>query len=493
MNIPGLMLAGTGSGSGKTMLCCGLIRAFQRKNIKLASFKCGPDYIDPMFHTKVLGTKSRNLDLFLAGEEIARYLFLKHGKETDLALVEGVMGYYDGVGSSTGASAYELAGVLKIPAVLVVNAKGMSLSAVAMVKGFQEFREDSHIRGVILNQLSPMLYDRMKKVIEEETGVRVYGYLPAMGECEIGSRHLGLFLPEEIEDFKSRIDKISEVMEETLDLDGLFRLANRMRETEEDFSQKNCREPRQDAMEKGKNNAEKMFRGEIPEGFTVKERVKKLHHRFAGNQLRIGYARDEAFCFWYEDNLELLRDMGAVLVPFSPIGDEHLPEDIHGLLLFGGYPELYAKKLSDNITMRREIKTAISSGLPTMAECGGFLYLGEFLQEKDSGREYPMAGVFPMVGYDTGKLVRFGYVELTEGRAFGRDVGKIHAHEFHHYDTDSPGEEFLAEKPPRGRKWWCIHSSDTVFAGFPHQYFYGNLELPEAFLTACANYKKCKL
>lgn len=458
MNIPGLMLAGTGSGSGKTMLCCGLIRAYQRKNIKLASFKCGPDYIDPMFHTKVLGTKSRNLDLFLAGKEIARYLFLKHGKETDLALVEGVMGYYDGVGSSTGASAYELAGVLKIPAVLVVNAKGMSLSAAAMVKGFLEFREDSHIRGVILNQLSPMLYDRMKKVIEEETGVRVYGYLPAMEECEIGSRHLGLLLPEEIRNFKSRIDKISEVMEETLDLDGLLRLAK----TREEAGR---------------------------EGFTVKETVRRLHDHFAGNRLRIGYARDEAFCFWYEDNLELLRDMGAILVPFSPIRDEHLPEDIHGLLLFGGYPELYAKKLSDNITMRREIKTAISSGLPTMAECGGFLYLGEFLQEKDSGREYPMVGVFPMVGYDTGKLVRFGYVELTEGRAFGRDVGKIHAHEFHHYDTDSPGEEFLAEKPPRGRKWRCIHSSDTVFAGFPHQYFYGNPELPEAFLTACADFK----
>lgn len=462
MNIPGLMLAGTGSGSGKTMLCCGLIRAYQRKNIKLASFKCGPDYIDPMFHTKVLGTKSRNLDLFLAGKEIARYLFLKHGRETDLALVEGVMGYYDGVGSSTGASAYELAGVLKIPAVLVVNAKGMSLSAAAMVKGFLEFREDSHIKGVILNQLSPMLYDRMKKVIEEETGVRVYGYLPAMEECEIGSRHLGLLLPEEIRNFKSRIDKISEVMEETLDLDGLLRLAK----TREEAGR---------------------------EGFTVKETVRRLHDRFAGNRLRIGYARDEAFCFWYEDNLELLRDMGAVLVPFSPIRDEHLPEDIHGLLLFGGYPELYAKKLSDNITMRREIKTAISSGLPTMAECGGFLYLGEFLQEKDSGREYPMAGVFPMVGYDTGKLVRFGYVELTEGRAFGRDVGKIHAHEFHHYDTDSPGEEFLAGKPLSGRTWRCIHSSDTVFAGFPHQYFYGNLKLPEAFLTACADYKKNKI
>lgn len=461
MDIPGLMFAATGSGSGKTLVSCGLMQAFLNRNLTVASFKCGPDYIDPMFHTKVLGTKSRNLDLFLADEGVVQYLYCKHTKEADLAVIEGVMGYYDGVGgSSSRASAYELAGVLNVPVVLVVNARGMSLSAAALVKGFLEFRQDSRIRGVILNQISPMLYDRMKNAIEGETGVKVYGYLPTMEECEVESRHLGLFMPGEIKDFKSRLDKVSRAMEETLDIEGLLGLAEGQRKIH--------------GLETGKG---------------IEGTVKNIHDRIAGEELRIAYARDEAFCFCYQDNLELLRDMGAVLVPFSPLRDANLPENIHGMLLFGGYPELYAKQLSENITMREEIKTALSSGLPTMAECGGFLYLGERLQEKGSWKEYPMAGVFPTRGYDTGKLVRFGYVELKEGKVFGRDVGRVHAHEFHHYDTDGPGEDFLAEKPVSGRNWRCIHSSETVFAGFPHQYFYGNLKLPEAFLLACAEFK----
>lgn len=469
MSIPGLMLAAAGSGSGKTLLSCGLMQAFQRRNLKIASFKCGPDYIDPMFHTKVLGTKSRNLDSFLSDSETVRYLYCKHSKEADLAVIEGVMGYYDGVGGiSTQASAYELAEILKIPVILVLNAKGMSLSAAALVKGFLEFRQDSHIKGVILNQLSPVLYDRMKETIERETGVKVYGYLPVMEECEIGSRHLGLLLPEEIHDFKLRINKISDVMEETLDLENLLELAKEQGMWEQDFLAEDYGE---------KTGA-------------VAETVRRCHHRFAGEQLLIAYARDEAFCFCYEDNLELLRDMGAMLVPFSPIRDAYFPENIHGLLLFGGYPELYAEKLSDNITMRKEIKDAVSSGIPTLAECGGFLYLGESLQEKDSEKIFPMAGVFPTGGYDTGKLVRFGYVELIEGKAFGRDVGTVRAHEFHHYDTRYPGKDFLARKPSGDKRWRCIHSSDTVFAGFPHQYFYGNLGLPEAFLEACFDYKR---
>ncbi|MCM1258693.1 MAG: cobyrinate a,c-diamide synthase [Roseburia sp.] len=472
MNIPGLMLAATGSGSGKTLLSCGLMRAFQRRKRNITSFKCGPDYIDPMFHTKVLGTKSRNLDTFLSDRETVRYLYRKHSREADLAVIEGVMGYYDGVGGiSTRASAYELAKILNIPVILVINAKGMSFSAAALVKGFLDFRQDSHIRGVILNQLSPMLYDRMKEAIEREAGVKVYGYLPVMEECEVGSRHLGLLLPEEIQNFKSRINKISDTMEETLDLEGLLELAKEQGMPGQDF----LTEDHGDEEEKSG---------------ALAESIGRCRHRFAGEQLRIAYARDEAFCFCYEDNLELLYDMGAMLVPFSPVRDAHLPKDTHGLLLFGGYPELYARKLSNNITMRKEIKDAVSYGVPTLAECGGFLYLGESLQEKDSEKAFPMAGVFPTGGYDTGKLVRFGYVELTEGKVFGRDVGTVRAHEFHHYDTHCPGEDFFARKPSGDREWRCIHSSDTVFAGFPHQYFYGNLGLPEAFLAACLDYKK---
>lgn len=456
MNIPSLMLAAPGSGSGKTLLTCGLLQVLLNRKLNIVSFKCGPDYIDPMFHKEVLGTKSRNLDLFLSSEETVRYLFSKHTKDVDLALLEGAMGYYDGVGNSTWGSAYELAGTVGAPVVFVVNARGMGLSVAAFLKGFLEFRHNSHIKGVILNQLSPMLYGSMKETIERETGVRVYGYLPVMRDCVIGSRHLGLLLPEEIYDFRSRINRIAQVMEETLDIEGLLGLAQ------------------------GGDN--------LPEG--GEDGRREFYSSFAGEGLSIAYSKDEAFCFCYEDNLELLCDLGVKLYPFSPLGDAHLPEQIHGILLFGGYPELYAKKLSENITLRNEIRNKILSGLPTIAECGGFLYLLESLREKDSGKEYPMAGVFPGSGYDEGKLVRFGYVELKGGKAFGRDVGTIRAHEFHHYDTVNPGRSFLAEKPISHRTWPCIHSSDTIFAGFPHQYFYGNLKLPAAFLSACGEYKR---
>ena len=456
MNTPSLMLAAPASGSGKTLLTCGLLQVLLNQKLNIVSFKCGPDYIDPMFHTEVLGTKCRNLDLFLSSEETVRYLFSRHAKEADLALLEGVMGYYDGVGNSTWGSAYELAGTIGAPVVLVVNVRGMGLSVTALIKGFLEFRQVSHIKGVILNQLSPMLYDRMKECVERETGVKVYGYLPVMKDCEIESRHLGLFMPEEICDFKSRLNKIAKVMEETLDIEGLLRLAR---------------------------GAEKM-QGKPGEEITG------LPSPFAGEGISVAYAKDEACCFCYEDNLELLRDFGVKLYTISPLSDGHLPKQIHGLLLFGGYPELYAEKLSNNIILRNEIRDKILSGLPTMAECGGFLYLLESLQDKDSGREYPMAGVFPGSGYDGGKLVRFGYVELKGGKAFGRDVGTIRAHEFHHYDTENPGGSFLAQKPLSHRNWHCIHSSGTIFAGFPHQYFYGNLKLPEAFLGACREFRE---
>lgn len=466
-NISSLMLAAPASGSGKTLLTCGLLQALLNRKLNIASFKCGPDYIDPMFHEKVLGTKSRNLDLFLSGEGTVKYLFSKHAKEADFALLEGVMGYYDGVGNSTWGSAYELAEAVGVPVVLVVNARGMSLSVAALIKGFLEFRHNSHIKGVILNQLSPMLYGSMKENIERETGVRVYGYLPVMKACEIESRHLGLLLPEEINDFKSRINNIAQVMEETLDIEGLLCLAQE-----------------EEGLPEGRKETVGGREMLLPEA------ISGLYNCFAGEHLSIAYTRDEAFCFCYEDNLELLCDLGVTLYPFSPLYDEHLPKQIHGLLLFGGYPELYGKKLSQNITIRNEIRDKILSGLPTMAECGGFLYLLESLQEKDSGKEYPMAGVFPGSGYDGGKLVRFGYVELKGGKAFGRDVGRIRAHEFHHYDTKNPGSSFLAEKPLSHRSWQCIHSSDTIFAGFPHQYFYGNLKLPEAFLSACREFQR---
>ena len=221
-NAPRLLIAGTGSGCGKTTVTSALLRALQRRGTALAAFKCGPDYIDPMFHTKVLGTKSRNLDTFFCNRETVRYLLKENAQDCDIAVMEGVMGYYDGVGGTTvQASAYELARETETPAVLIVNCKGMSLSVVPYIQGFAEFREDSRICGVILNQLAPMLYGRLKKLIEEHLDIAVLGYVPKAEEFAIESRHLGLILPDEVRDFQEKLNRFAQILEETLDLDRL--------------------------------------------------------------------------------------------------------------------------------------------------------------------------------------------------------------------------------------------------------------------------------
>ena len=226
MKIPRILLAAGASGSGKTLITCGLLQVLVNRGIKTASFKCGPDYIDPMFHSRVIGTKSRNLDTFFTSGERTRYLLGMNAKDCEIAVMEGVMGYYDGVGgTTTRASAYDLSCVTDTPVILIVNSKGMSVSLGAYIKGFVEYKKDSHIRGVIFNQMSPMLYPRMKKLVEEEVGIRVLGYVPKVEDCVIESRHLGLVLPEEIPELKERLQKLSEVLEKSLDVEGILALA----------------------------------------------------------------------------------------------------------------------------------------------------------------------------------------------------------------------------------------------------------------------------
>ena len=355
--LPRILLAAGASGSGKTLITCGLLQVLVNREKKVASFKCGPDYIDPMFHTRVIGTKSRNLDTFFSGEELTRYLLGKNGADCEIAVMEGVMGFYDGVaGTTTTASAYDLARVTETPVILIVNSKGMSLSLCAYIRGFMEYKKDSNIKGVIFNQMSPMLYPRMKELVEKELGISVLGYVPKVEDCVIESRHLGLVLPEEIPQLKERLWKLSQVLEKSLDIEGILKLAEEAPE----------------------------LSWEEPSGISWK----------SPKELRIGIARDAAFCFFYEDNLELLREMGATLVPFSPLTDRRLPEKLDGLLLYGGYPELNGKALEENEAIREEIRSAIGGGMPCLAECGGFMYLHEQMEGMD-GKLYKMTGVIP--------------------------------------------------------------------------------------------------
>lgn len=448
--VPRILLGAAASGSGKTLITCGLLQALKNRKLQVTSFKCGPDYIDPMFHSRVIGTKSRNLDSFFADEDTVRYLLEKNARDCEISVIEGVMGYYDGLaGISPKASAYDVAKITKTPAVLIVNAKGMSLSAVAFIKGFVEYQEDSQIRGVILNQVSSMMYPRLKQIIEEELSIKVYGYVPVVKDCVLESRHLGLVMPEEIVDLQQKLMELAEILEKSVDIDGLLELA------------------------------------EHAEELPVQESPVAYH---TGRKIRIALAKDEAFCFFYQDNLELLEEMGAELVPFSPIHDKKLPEHIDGMLFHGGYPELYAKKLSENKEMLAAVCAAVQTGIPYMAECGGFMYLHQEMEDME-GHSWPMAGVIHGKSWRTPRLTRFGYITLEDGTCFGEHVGAIRAHEFHYFDSDRCGEAYTAKKPLSSRSWKCIHSDGQGMSGFPHMYYYSNLRVPEQFLRACEERK----
>ena len=453
MKLPRIMITAMRSGAGKTMITCGILKAMKMQEINPASFKCGPDYIDPMFHKTVIGISSYNLDSFLCKEEGVRKILKENGGKADISVMEGVMGYYDGIaGISTEASAYDIATITETPVVMILDCKGLSVSAVPCIQGFVNYKKNSHIEGVILNRVSPMMYGRMKDLIEDQTGVKVYGYVPVLKDCALESRYLGLKLPTERKDTEEKLEKLGRQIQETVDIKGLLQLAESAPEI------------------KGEN--EKTV--ELPE--------KPV-------SIRIGLASDEAFCFFYRDNLELLQKTGAELIPFSPLKDKKIPENVSGLLFYGGYPELYAEQLSQNQSMRESIKEALKDGMPCIAECGGFMYLGEYIED-EKGDKFPMVGILKGKSYPTGALRRFGYVTLTGGTVFGQDAGMIPAHEFHYYDSEDCGEEFLAEKPLSERSWKCMISTDTIFAGYPHIHYYGNTRIPEAFMKCSAIYAR---
>lgn len=448
MKLPRIMLAAPASGSGKTLITCGILQAFKNRGLKLSAFKCGPDYIDPMFHGRILGISSKNLDTYFTNDETTRYLFAREAMNADFSVLEGVMGYYDGLaGISMKASAYDVAKVTKTPVVLIINAKGMSTSIAALVQGFLQFQKDSHIAGVILNHVSSGLYPRMKQQIEELLPVKVLGYVPTISEYVIESRHLGLVTPDEIENLLEKLEGLAKVLETTIDLNALLTLGEQAEELE-------------------------VVEPDFP--------------NYQAFNVRIAVAKDEAFCFFYRDNLELLERLGAELTFFSPIHDKKLPENISGLIFYGGYPELYAKQLSENHSMTGEIRKVISNGIPYLAECGGFMYLHEEMEDMN-GKSWPMIGAVSGKAYRTNRLGRFGYIELEalKDTVLGETNLLCRGHEFHYFDSTNNGADFKAKKPLSDRSWECIHGNEKSIAGFPHFYYYSNPEMVAAFLKAC--------
>ena len=443
---PRILLAAPQSGSGKTTVTCAVLRALLHKKLNVAAFKSGPDYIDPMFHSLVIGAESRNLDIFLVGKENIKRLFAKNAFGKDIAILEGAMGFYDGIGRTTEGSAYDVARTVQAPVVLIVNAKGAALSIAAQIKGFKIFRPDSNIQGIILNNVRKMTYLYYKEILEQETETKLLGFLPPMEECSFSSRHLGLVTAGEIKDLDAIVERLAKAAEESIDLEGLAKIAQTAAPV----------------------NYEPLV---LP----------------APKPCRIAIAWDKAFCFYYQDALDLLVSLGASLAKFSPLSDKTLPP-CDGLYLGGGYPELYAQELAQNITMRDSIKQTLAKGLPCFAECGGFMYL---LEHFDTGTQsFDWVGALQGSSKMTAGLQRFGYISLTaqKDNVFCKAGESIPAHEFHYSDSSNNGTDFTAVKGSGRGSWNCGHTTANVYAGYPHFHLWGNVHFAENFVHQCAAY-----
>lgn len=460
---PRIMLAAPKSGSGKTLLTCGLLEVLRRRGLNPIACKCGPDYIDPMFHRYVLGIPGRNLDSFFLPAEGVREVLVDVVREEQagIAVLEGVMGYYDGLGGTeTSASSWEIAEITDTPAILVLDCKGASLSAAAIASGFLHFREKSHIAGVILNRVSSMYYERLAAAVEEASRLPVLGYLPESEEYHMESRHLGLFLPGEIDRLRERIGRLADQMEKSIAVERVLEVAGML-------------PLRIENKEKEKAENESMEAESIAKFPACQEQK-------VTSRVRIGVARDEAFCFYYQENFRLLEQMGAELVYFSPLRDKKIPDRVDGLLFGGGYPENYARELAKNAAMRESIRRSIAAGMPFLAECGGFLYLHRTLEGSD-GKHWEMAGVYPFDAYRTNRLRRFGYVRLLTSSG-----QEIHGHEFHYWESEDPGTDWEAVKPTGNRSWRCIHEKGGQIGGFPHLYYASCPDFLRKWLDVCA-------
>jgi len=391
----GLIVAGTHSGCGKTTIAMGFMAAFRKRGMKVAPFKVGPDFIDPGFHKQICDRPSRNLDGWMLSKEYNKEVFYKNSYSCDVAIVEGVMGLFDGYdGRSEAGSTAEMAKWLSLPVLLIVDARSMSRSAAAMVYGFENFDRKLKWAGVVLNRLGSNRHLQfIREAFEDHVDIPLLGGLIRENWLNLPERHLGLVTQDEKPLQPDYIDRLADLIENSLNLNMLL--------------------------------------DNLPEPDVRKVSKKpELHNRYPA---KIGVARDEAFCFYYQDNFDLLKRYGAELVFFSPLQDRSLPQNIDGLYLGGGYPELFLETLSENRELIEEIKKLGNNGFPIYAECGGFMYLTEGIEDKKLCF-YPMAGIFPVKIMMLDRLKALGYREVTlkASNLLGKPGEKIRGHEFHY-------------------------------------------------------------
>jgi len=450
----GLVIAGTQSGVGKTTVTLGLLAALRRRGLVVQPFKVGPDFIDPGHHTRAAGRISRNLDGWMLSRETNEALFRHQARDADVAVVEGVMGLFDGYdGLSEAGSTAQMAKWLGLPVLLVVDARSMARSAAALVHGFASFDPELTMAGVIFNRIGSATHlEYLQQAMLPLKGVRCFGGLPRDQEMAIPERHLGLATTEDHPLEDAYLNHLADWLEAHLDLDGLFKALPLL---------------------------------DLPEEPTPEA---------APTTVRLGVARDRAFCFYYPENLELLAESGAELVPFSPLNDRELPTGLHGIYLGGGYPELYAAQLAANSGMRQAIRACAAAGFPIYAECGGLMYLAREIRDLE-GQGHPMAGVFPFTVRMLPRLKALGYREVTLAATglLGPAGIKARGHEFHYSEmegepigvpriyrlTSRKGGEAVAEG-------YCEHN---VLASYVHLHFGSNPDVARSLVASCRRYK----
>lgn len=449
-----VMFAGTSSDVGKTTIVLGIMRALTLKGLKVQGYKAGPDYIDTAFHTFATHIPSRNLDPWFFTEETINSLIGIHDAKSDISIMEGVMGMYDGasVESIHGSSAH-LAIITQTPIILIINGGGVALSAAAMVKGFKTFDERVNVAGVIVNKVgSEKHYQLIKEAIEKHTSIPCIGYLKQSQDITLKSRHLGLIPSVEVDALDGKINHVANMIQESIDLNKLQEIAKQAKD--------------------------------YPSN-PLKDYPKSV---------RLGVAYDNAFNFYYEDNLDLLESLGCELIKFSPIKDHEIPKDIDGLYLGGGFPEIFAKELYENRSMRQSIYNAIQNNLPTYAECGGLMYLTNSIKTLEE-EAYDMCGVFDAKSEMTKSLQRFGYVNvhLNHDTILGPKGTKFKGHEFHRsqvIENKELSHFYDVSKGGNGQgNWQCGLSINQCIGAYAHVHFYNNMDLARNLVRAMKTYR----
>ena len=456
----GFIIAGTQSGAGKTTISIGLMAALKRRGFIVQPFKAGPDFIDPGYHKVVCGRSSYNLDTWIMGIEAVNSTFARVTEGTDIAIIEGVMGLFDGRdGMNEEGSTAHIAKSLGLPVILIIDARSMARSAGALIYGFENFDPEVKMTGVIFNRVGSKRHSEiLRDSIKGRSKIEILGYIPRDEGITIPERHLGLVTASEFRvqslDFRVFLEKLTNLIEENIDLDKLLSLSSILKR---------------------------------PSTLPLQTQDSKL-------KTKIAVAFDNAFSFYYQENLDILEELGAELVFFSPLKDKKLPEDIKGIYIGGGYPELYAKTLEANTEMREEIRTLTERGLPVYVECGGLMYLGEELVDKD-GKSFEMAGVFPWKSRMLKNRKSLGYAEIEAGPdcPFLKDRERIRGHEYHYSEIEEPPEgikrvyKSIVHGPQSTVKEGYLYKN--VLASYIHLHFTSNPEFARGFMGVCQHYR----